>query len=88
MLFNYPHPPDAQYAGVDYQFLEPVRFRIRKPDGTITLIGYGIGEKIAVLEPTCEYLVTACSRRKEIALADGSWIIDPPKSVNARRVYV
>jgi hypothetical protein len=86
MLMHNEHPPDATYVPVTYQFLEPVRLRIQRPDGRVELIGYGIGETIDVMEPGVQYCIPPTRRLVSIPLADGSHIIDPPLSIDARRI--
>ena len=84
MLFHAEHPPNTKYVPTGYQLLEPVRLRVRRPDGRVDLMGYGIGEVLEVLEPELQYAVVCHRRREEIALADGSWIVDPPTSIDVR----
>lgn len=78
MVHNKFSPPDAYLIPVTYSFLEAVKLRVRQPDGTEVLMGYGIGDKVQVMEPNIQYL-TAYGRddiRKEIPLADGSVILE------------
>lgn len=88
MLFHPSCPPDTDYIPVTYQFLEPVRLRIHDPNtNQVTLMGYGIGDCVDVLEPRMQYLVPSVKRREKIALADGSWVVDPPNSIKLKTVW-
>jgi hypothetical protein len=86
MLMHPEHPPDATYVPVTYQFLEPVRLRIQRPDGRVDLMGFGIGETIDVMEPAIQYCIPPRRRKESVALSDGSHIIEPPMSIDARRI--
>ena len=64
-----------------YRFLEPIKAKVRHPDGTVILIGYGIGDKIEVLEPDVQLLLALHEKLTEIPLADGSFIIEFPERI-------
>lgn len=71
-----PYRPGTPFAARKYTFVEPCKLRIRREDGRVDLIGYGIGESIAVLEPEIQLLVVPHEKLKEIPMADGSVIIE------------
>lgn len=74
------------YTATAYQFTAPARIRLLRLDGSVDLMGYGIGEIIFAWEPTSEWCIARRKRREAIALCDGSWIIDPPKTLPCHRV--
>ncbi len=73
----------AKMQAVTYQFLSPVRVRVRHSDGSVVLTGYGIGEKIQVLEASDILLIPRTELRDTIPLADGSVIIEFPGDMEA-----
>jgi len=87
MLYKKRCPEDTPVIPVIYEFLEPVRIRIRKPDGSIVLMGYGIGERVQVLEPRIQFAVVCHERLIEIPLADGSFMIEFPDNMRTKMVY-
>lgn len=79
-------PPGTPLVGIEYSFLKPAQLRIRK-DGIETLVGYGIGERISVLEPSCQFLVASHEMHKEVPLEDGSFITEWPSNVSLTRAW-
>jgi hypothetical protein len=67
-----------------YQCLEPFRAVVRNPDGTLTTIGYGIGDIISVQElsfsdhrhPMHSSLDAYLDRKTGVVLTDGSTIVE------------
>ena len=88
MMYKKPAPPNATMVPTPYEFCEPVKLKIRKPDGTEILMGYGIGEKIEVLEPHMQFCIPSHEKWKEIPLADGSFVIEYPSNMKTRRAYL
>lgn len=80
-------PPGASLTSVPYSFLKPARLLIRNAASTESLIGYGIGEKINVLEPSVQYLIASHRLHVEIPLANGGFIIEWPADLSVQRVY-
>ena len=78
--------PDTSMTGIKYSFLKPARLRIRNEAGAESLVGYGVGEHIEVLAPAVQYLVCSYEKKKEIALADGSFVIEWPEDLKVVRV--
>lgn len=79
---------------VSYAFLEPAMLRLRKPDGSIVVLGFGIGEQVDVVVPRIQTLQAQYELRKEIPLADGSFILgtalgghDDLRNLRYRRVW-
>jgi hypothetical protein len=70
---------------VTYEFLEPARLHIRYPNGYVKLLGFGIGEKIQVLEPCVQW--GSDGIHTEIPLADGSHILDCPANIKTALVW-
>ena len=87
MLYQIPMSETARIEQVTYEFLEPVQVRIRKPDGSTVLMGYGIGERIVVLEPQSIIMTPPRERVTVISLVDGSSIIEFPENMRVNRVY-
>ena len=76
MIYRKYCPEGTKMVPITYSFLEPAQVRKRLPDGTEVLMGYGIGDKIEVLEPTWWHPIVCFDKLKEIPLADGSFIIE------------
>ena len=86
MIFhNHPDTEKAPRVAVDYQFLAPIKVRVRLVDGTEILMGYGIGDTIGVLQPAYNYMIRG-EPLKEIPLADGSHMIAFPDDLPVERV--
>lgn len=78
-------PPGTKLTSLEYSFLKPARLRIRSADGVETLMGYGIGERISVLEPAVQYLIASYEVLDEVPLADGGHIIEWPADLKVQR---
>lgn len=87
MIMIRPAPPGAKLVPTPYSFLKPARLRIRDVDGVETLVGYGIGERIEVLEPGVQFLITSHEAHKEIPLADGGFIVEWPENLSVSRCW-
>lgn len=68
--------PDTPLYPKKYKVIEPIKLRIRKPDGSTVLMGYGIGDVIEVMEYEAILLIPGIIKRKEIPLSDGSFIVE------------
>lgn len=79
MIYRTPCPEGTPLIPVAYSFLEPCKVKVRNPDGTVQLIGFGIGDQVQVLEPAMTFLVCSNDRLKEIPLANGSFIVEFPE---------
>lgn len=87
----YEYCTDENYLGevkpFTFEITSPVKMRVRQPDGTEVLMGYGIGEKIQILERESVCCVAhAPILKKEIPLADGGVVTEFPVQDFARRV--
>jgi hypothetical protein len=80
-------PPGAKLVPHEYSFLKPAKLRIRNVDGTERLVGYGIGERISVLEPSIQFLVASHEMLEEVPLEDGSFIVEWPSNVSLTYVW-
>lgn len=69
---------DAVLYPVKRQFMKPVQAKVRKPDNTEVLMGYGIGEIIEILSLNGQHCADCCGRLlgNGIPLADGSVILE------------
>lgn len=76
-------PPETSLGPHPYRVKAPFRVKIRDKSGSVTTYGYGIGERIEVLEPTIQNLVTPHERLSEIPLVDGRYIIEWPEGINS-----
>lgn len=70
-----------------YRFLDPAVFRIKHPDNSTELIGYGIGDTITILELKNTHLSGTCEKLETIPLANGSWIVEFPDHIRYEAVY-
>lgn len=50
-------------------------------------MGYGIGDKIYIMEPKVQYLVCSYKRWDKIPLKDGSFIVEYPDSIKIERMW-
>lgn len=82
MITKLAAPEDAKLIPTSYSFLAPARLRIRDASGVETLVGYGIGEKIQVLEPDIQLLVCSHEEHDEIPLTNGVFIIEWPENLS------
>jgi hypothetical protein len=87
MIYRKPAPPDSLMVPTPYEFLEPVRVKVRYPDGREVLMGYGIGETVMVMAPDVRYAVCCSDLLEEIPLADGSHIVEFPSDMRTRIVW-
>lgn len=51
------------------QLLEPCKLRLRRPNGTTYLCGYGVGDVLEIYEPLVILLVMTYEKLKEIPCA-------------------
>lgn len=90
MIYDYCTDPNyisPEPQPVMYEITNPVLLKLRNPDGSEELIGYGIGEKIKILEHTSTCLVAHTPKlRKEIQMVDGRVIIEFPETNFTRRI--
>lgn len=89
MIYEYCTDEDylGEYISVVYEITSPVKLRMRKPDGTEDLIGYGIGERIEVLERDCCCMVVHEPKlRSEIQMVNGNNIFDFPEKNFCKRI--
>lgn len=89
MIYDYCIDPNyiSEPQPVTYEITNPVLLKLRNSDGREELIGYGIGEKIKILETTSICLVPHTPKlRKEIQMLDGRVIIEFPEMNFTRRV--
>lgn len=76
----------GDYKPVTYEITTPVRLRVRTADGQVVLMGYGIGERIQIVERESVCAVAHAPKLKtEIPLADGGTIIEFPVENFCRR---
>ena len=68
-----------------YVLLEPVLCRRRHVDGTSTLVRFGIGETVRVVEPSCCLLVGGLPDRTEVPLDGGDVLFALPCSIRCER---
>lgn len=80
-------PEGVSMVPMLYSFLKPARLRIRDKDGKVSLIGYGIGEQIQIMEPVVQYLVASHELYKEIPLTDNQFVVEWPNDLTLKRVY-
>jgi hypothetical protein len=80
MIWDQPHPPGVKYIAATYVFLRPCRLRIKK-QGQEQLIGYGMGEKIKVMEPELSYCIPPSEKRTTVPLEDGGEITEWPEDL-------
>lgn len=76
MIMVQPCDPNARRSPKTWCFLAPAQARVRKPDGTVVLVGYGIGDKVRVLDPDTVYCIPPTRVKEQIDLEDGSAIIE------------
>ena len=81
------YPEGTKFTPHTFSFLAPARLKIRRPDGSIETVGYGIGEQIQVMQPSLRYPVGGAKALTEVPLADGSVIIEYPADIRTRPVY-
>lgn len=79
--------PGTDTVPTTYEFMEPVRLKIRDQNGNVTTYGYGMGEKIDVLELSLQFLVHCTERLTEIPLADGRFIVEWPEGMKYAYVW-
>lgn len=89
MIYRY--CTDENYLGeakpTNYEITTPVRMRVRRVDGDEVLMGYGIGEKLQIMERSEQCLVVHKPILKdEIPLADGGTIGEFPEQDFCRRI--
>jgi len=87
MIYRKSSPNPSQVTAVSYEFLAPTRLTMRYPDGQEWLIGYGIGERVRVMEPSVQHLVCLHDILDEIPLDDGRTIINWPDDLCVRHVW-
>ena len=87
MIYKKSAPPNTPLSSVKYSFLSPIRVIIRDKNGNHTLMGFGIGEQVSVLEPRVQNLVCNHEKLDEIPLDDGSFIVKYPDSIKYSRVF-
>lgn len=75
-----------EYYAAQYQFQSPCRLTVRATDGTVSMIGYGIGDVVEVMDPRVETLSTRRVPLKEIPLTDGSVILDWAEQAEIKRL--
>ena len=85
MIWDQPHPEGASYYAVTYSFTRPAQLRIRRPDGKEELMGYGVGEKVKVMEPSFTYSIPPSRMKEEVLLEDGSVIFAWPHDLSVRQ---
>lgn len=83
------HCTDENYlTGIEkhtYEITSPVRMRVRQTNGETVLMGYGIGERVEVLERGSICAVAHTPKLKEeILLADGGVVTEFPTHNFAR----
>lgn len=87
MNMKFPCPEGARMVQHGYRFLKPFQARLRHPDGSTELIGYGIGDYVEVLVPETEWLlIIPRERLVEIPLANGSFMVEFPQNIEYERV--
>lgn len=86
MFVKQSYPEGTSWIPHTYSFLKPARIKIRRPDGLEVLMGYGIGEQIDVLQPSCTYLVCSYEPVDEVPLPDGGAIIEWPNDITMKFV--
>jgi hypothetical protein len=88
MIYSRPIKPGEETVVLTHRFLDAVRVRVRKPDGSMELRGYGIGETIRVIHPQSIFsLVFRPERLDEVPLEDGSVIFEYPETARTE-VYL
>lgn len=81
-------PPDSPLTVVTYELLEPAEMLVERPDGLQVLMGYGIGEKLQVIEPQIQNLVYTTEQKDYVLLADGTKIIRWPRIIRNKRCFL
>jgi hypothetical protein len=87
----YQYCTDENYLGkvmpFTFEITKPVKMRVRQEDGTEVLIGYGIGDRVEILER--ESVCAVAHRpilKSEIPLTDGGTIVEFPVEDFCRRL--
>jgi len=94
ILFELPCPPNTPIVPVKYRFLDPTKLKIGdgeyKPENiyvaNYVTYCFGVGDTIEVLQLEIQYLIVPIKRLKKIPLSNGTFIIDPPKTIRLERV--
>ena len=84
MIYKQHSYPGSVLKSFTYCFLKPAKLKIRKQDGQIVLMGYGIGDRISVLKYDIVYPVAEYETLEEIPLSDGSFIVEYPNDLSVR----
>ena len=84
MFYKQKTAEEAKLVPFIYYFLKPCTVRKMEVDGTINLIGYGIGDRIEILRYNIVLPVAIYDREENILLADGSIIIEYPDDIELR----
>lgn len=66
--------PGSPVFAKTYVFLKPGRLLVSTEiGGETTLMGYGIGDRIKVLEPRLQYMIIKYKEKPYLELADGTF---------------
>ena len=87
----YQYCTDEKYLGkvkpFTFEITKPVKMRVRQQDGSEVLMGYGIGDRVEILERESVCCVAhAPILKSEIPLVDGGVITEFPQDNFARRI--
>ena len=84
MMYEKSGPFPEKVGPVRYQFIQPAQCVVETISGVRTVVGYGIGDIVEVMEPVCQYAIAGHKLLTKIPLSDGTYIVEYPNDMKLK----